>query len=260
VKNGLDLSKLGFLALLCATSALADGRFGTGFQLANPMAQINDMYAWMSPSGPMNLAMTVSPLDDGTRSFGPSVQYVFHITNYPTDRVPSPVNGLNANGTETKVVCVFTSNTSGQCWVTDANGVKAYLSGDPSSPAGITSKDGRLRLFAGRRSDPFFFNLQGFRDAVTRIKALPHFTPLSTDTDGCPRAVDAGDALGVRLLLSETPTMATSPCTPNQQDCFSSLNVMAIVLQIDKSLFIENSVDMGIHPYVSVWASTHVGQ
>ena len=52
--------------------------------VANAMADINDVYTWNTADGTaVNLAMTVSPGDDGTRHFGPSVQYVFHISSHP---------------------------------------------------------------------------------------------------------------------------------------------------------------------------------
>ena len=53
-----------------------------------------------------------------------------------------------------------------------------------------------MKLFAGRRSDPFFFNLQGFKDTVSAVEAAgerPHVRrerlpgPQLGDVDGSPR-------------------------------------------------------------------------
>lgn len=211
------------------------------------LADINDVYSWMSADGAkVNLVMTVSPNDAG-RSFGAGVQYVFHVTSKPG--APDAVVAA-PGGVESRVVCTFESNTSAQCWVVGANGVKDYVTGDPSNTAGITSTLGKLRLFAGRRSDPFFFNLQGFRDGAEylRTEVVP-----DVDSDGasCP-TLDTTEAPLLRTLLSSTRPTAAAPCPTNQRDCFASLNVLAIVLQVDKALL--NATG---NTYLSVWASTH---
>jgi len=209
----------------------------------NPMADINDVYTWMESAGAaaptkVNLVMTVSPGDDGTRTFGPGVQYVFHVTS-------KPGLGIGMPGTETKVICTFASNTSAQCWVGDN---KDYITGDPTATAGITSASGKVKMFAGRRSDPFFFNLQGFRNAVAEIEARS----LTFNAAGCP-AVDMATSNTIVGRLSETVHVPTAaPCPADKVDCFESLNVMALVLQVDKSLLNSTGNDV-----VSVWASTH---
>src|SRR5262249_23849384 len=126
---------------------------------ANRMADINDVYAWMSTDGTkINLAMTVSPAEDGTHHFGPSVQYVFHVTSHPG---ATNMMAFGKPGTETNVICTFASDTSAQCWVVGTS-TKDYITGDPSSTTGLTNKCGSMKLFAGKRSDPFFFDLSGF--------------------------------------------------------------------------------------------------
>lgn len=198
---------------------------------ANPMADITDVYSWMTGSN-LNLVMNVSPFDDGNRSFGPGVLYVFHLTSKP--ELTSP------GGTETKVTLRFASNTSVECWVTGATGTKDYVTGDPSNTAGVTSTLGKIKVFAGRRSDPSFFNATGFASAVAAIKLLPGF--MQPDADGCPERTLPGSALSIRNVL------ATGP------DAFATANVMSIVVQLDKSL-----VNTPATPTVGVWGSTHVG-
>ena len=47
-----------------------------------PMADIADVYAWItSDATKVNLALTVSPADDGMRHFGPAVVYAFHVNS-----------------------------------------------------------------------------------------------------------------------------------------------------------------------------------
>jgi hypothetical protein len=129
--------------------------------------------------------------------------------------------------------------------------VKDYVQGDPSATAGMVSADGKLRVFAGRRSDPFFFNLQGFRDGVAAVKAAAG--GLTFDAAGCPTNADAA---GVRAKLQEAAQLtAQAPCATDHADCFKHLKVQAIALQVDTSLVL----DAG-HTTVAVWGSTNMGQ
>lgn len=234
---------LGMGALLVAHSTQAADHLDAPAAAANPMADIADVYAWnTTDASKVNLIMTVSPGDPGTRTFGPSVQYVFHVNSYQTFLAPNP--------TETKVICTFASNTSGQCWV----GTKDYVTGDPSGTAGMVSADGKLKVFAGRRSDPFFFNLNGFKDTVATVKGaimsggITQFTP-----GGCPH-LPATTAGALRGLLDEGPqgSATHAPCDGSATDCFKALDVMAIVVQVDKTL-----LNQGTNTVVGVWGSTH---
>jgi hypothetical protein len=271
------LKKLAFLGGLAgiAIGALLIGKTGnaadhldapnlfTGAS-ANPMADIGDVYAWMtSDTSKINLAMTVSPADDGTRSFSPAVQYVFHVSEY------AGTTNMAAYGTpptEHRVICTFASNTSIQCWVATGSTLVDYIKGDPSATGGITSADGKMKVFAGRRSDPFFFNLGGFKTAVHDVElacgggttpgACPGvLAPPVSDAAGCP-PVDATTANTLRtdLTAQAAASAITAPCSGSDKDCFKNFNVMAIVVQIDKSLVLDST-----HHLVSVWGSTHMG-
>jgi hypothetical protein len=212
----------------------------------NPMADINDVYAWMTPDLlHVNLAMSISPGDPGTamnpssRHFGPSILYVFHVTSVPAFGMP---------GTETKVICKFNSDTDAACWV----GGVDYVQGDPSNTAGVSSTDGKIKLFAGLRSDPFFFNLQGFRDALSAVEGA---TTITADAAGCPQLNDNLGALLRGKLQEGAQATAGFPCATDSADCFAHLNAKVIVLQIDKTLL--NTTG---HTMLAVWASTHMSQ
>jgi hypothetical protein len=214
----------------------------------NPMADIADVYAWMS--GPkLDLVMTVSPADVGTLTFGPSVVYAFHLTS------KAALSELGtSSGTTSDVRCTFASNTSVQCWVVGPSGVVVdYVTGDPSATTGLHSADGKLAVFAGRRSDPFFFNLSGFRSVVTAVENVVN---LQTDAAGCPLegSVSAATATALRNNLAAANFPAAAPCPANTADCFAALNVMAIVVQVDASL-----VNAGANTLLAVWGSTHQG-
>lgn len=235
---------LSLMALLAPTVMAADHLDSPSIN-SNPMADINDVYAWMTgDAAKVNLALTVSPADDGTRSFGTSVQYVFHVYSRP---------GFLMSGLESKVICTFTSNTAGKCWVVNAdNKVVDYVEGDLSGAAGKPSNSGKFRVFAGRRSDPFFFNLSGFRTAVRTVKqaALTQF-----NAAGCPTFTTGTTPATLRTQLQAMPTSSTDngPCGTTNKDCFIDFNVMAIVVQVDKDLVLN-----GTNKLLTVWASTHM--
>jgi hypothetical protein len=219
--------------------------------VANAMADINDVYTWNTTDGTStNLVMTVSPADDGTRHFGPSTQYVFHVSSHPgADNAAA----FGTPGTESKVICTFTSDTAGQCWVVLGSSVKDYVKGDFSSPSGVTSADGKIKVFAGKRGDPFFFNLSGFHAAQHAVEQVA--AGLVFNTAGCPTVPAAGAVSAKTLRGLLAGVQATDPdglCTPAQGDCFLNFNVMAIVVQVDKTLLLQNSDHL-----LSVWGSSH---
>lgn len=221
------------MAAMLASRGQAADRV-TAAPAASPMADITDVYAWMAGSN-LNLIMDLSPQDNGTNAFGPDILYAFHLTS-------KPGLGLGtAGGTETQVICRFASNTSAQCWVVSGGATKDYVTGDPSNTAGVTSPSGKVRVFAGRRSDPAFFNLSGFNAAMSGF-APQLGVPNTSDVAGCPNRVAPDRFLTLRTQLG------------TGSDSFAASNVMAIVVQIDKSL-----VNTGSNATVAVWGSTHAG-
>jgi hypothetical protein len=239
------------LGTVLATQSHAADHLDSASLAGNSMGDINDVYAWMTTdTAKVNLAMTVSPGDDGTHSFSDAVQYVFHVASRTGD--PLAVIGHPGMGTETKVICTFASNTSVQCWVVVGTTVKDYVTGNPTATGGITSGSGKTRVFAGRRSDPFFFNLQGFRNAVAAIAGMAG--SLAPDAAGCPTGLIDAQVMGVRGILSTLQTTGTGspPCSTTEIDCFKTFNVMAIVVQVDKTLLNQPG-----NTILAVWGSTH---
>lgn len=251
-------------ALLIAHTGVAADHLDAPSAAANPMADITDVFAWMNSAGTkVNLAMDVSPADDGTRNFGPSVQYVFHVLSHTGATAGSAYGGAisgTGTATETKVICTFASNTSIQCWVVGANNtVKDYVTGDPSNTAGLTSADGKVRVFAGRRSDPFFFNFDGFTDAVAFVDGVEGSNGSGLDAlkdaAGCPNISGVpGAPEQLQAYLGEGSGSGSGAHLCAGGDCFAKLNVQAIVLQIDKTL-----LNDGSNIVLSVWGSTHAG-
>jgi Domain of unknown function (DUF4331) len=160
------------------------------------------------------------------------------------------MHAFNTPGTESKVICTFTSDTAGECWVVLGSTVKDYVKGDFSSTSGVSSADGKVKVFAGHRGDPFFFNLSGFHVAQHAVETAGG--ALGANVAGCPN-LPAANAGALRTALKTAqPTDPDGLCTAAQADCFLHFNVMAIVLQVDKTLLVQNTDKL-----ISVWGSSH---
>jgi Domain of unknown function (DUF4331) len=200
---------------------------------AEAAADINDVYTFMDGNNYV-LAMTVFPFADATAKFSDKVQYVFHTESGAE---------FGKTTSKTDIICTFTAAQVASCWVGSAG---EYVTGDASAATGLASKSGKTKVFAGRRGDPFFFNLTGFKDAVKAVEAAPAFpTP---PVAGCP-GVDMGTAGALQGLLKETAT--TDMPTRTNADDFAAASGLALVVSVDKSLVTTGG------PIVSVWASTN---
>jgi len=208
---------------------------------ADPAADITDAFAWMTPdASKVILVMDLTRNADVGSKFSDSVQYVFHTTS-------SASFGATASA-DVPVICQFDPQQRVECWAGDA----AYVTGDASSLSGISSSNGRLRVFTGLRNDPFFFNLQGLRNAVAGIKAAAAGL---TFTNGCPNNltdVQVGGLVATLAAQQPADAAAVPPCSATVKDCFAGFNVMALVVQVDKTLVVN-----GTDTFLSVWASTH---
>jgi hypothetical protein len=220
-------------------SQAADHKDSTALALpANHAADINDVYAWnTADKTKVNLVMTVAPFAAAGDTFGTGILYTFHV-----NPITPMANGTLVPGVETRIICKFASNTSAQCWV----GADGYVAGDPSAAAGISSTDGKIKLFAGLRADPFFFNLDGFKNTVATVatKAATGMLP-APDARGCYPLGAA--AIGVAGLLTKNADGSAAGT-----DTFAGAKVLAIVLQVDKTLLVGAGTTI-----VSVWGSTN---
>ena len=142
-------------------------------------------------------------------------------------------------GTKVDVICTFDADQKISCWVGD----KEYVTGSAAVTDGIKSESGKLKVYAGLRDDPFFFNLEGFNDTVTTVKGAA--AQLSFDAAGCP-TVDGNTSAALVGMLKGT-ALGTGPA----KDFFAGKNVLSIVLAVDKSLL------NGGGAFLNVWASTN---
>ena len=197
---------------------------------ADPTADITDLFAWMSPDArTLYLIMNVFPQASSASKFSNAVQYVFHVT--------SRNNFADAAASSVDIICEFDSAQKISCWAGDE-----YVNGDASNTRGISSGSGRLKVFAGLRDDPFFFNLDGFKHTAETVKNAA--SSLAFDAAGCPNLTPS-TAAALRNQLQ------TSPSGGSAKDFFVGLNVLSIVLAVDKSVVAKGGA------LVSVWGSTN---
>jgi hypothetical protein len=195
---------------------------------AEPTADITDVYAWMNADADMlNLVMNVHHMAGEESAFSDAVTYALHVGS---------AEAYGGEQTTVDIVCQFYSASGLECWAGDE-----YVEGDASDEAGLVSDGGGMRVFAGRRDDPFFFELTGFTETV---KAVVAAAPSLTFTDGCP-ALDAPTSSALVAQLQHGADGADASNT------FAGSSALSLVIQIDKALVTDGG------PVVGVWGSTH---
>ncbi len=205
---------------------------------ADPAADINDVYGWMSGND-LVLAMTLFPNAMGASDAGPgsafsnAVQYVFHTSSGAS---------FGATTANEDIICTFDVTQTISCWV----GTDEYVTGDASGLAGLASADGKFKVFAGLRADPFFFNLDGFNNTVSTVESVAGAASpvLMYDVAGCPTLSNGQGALLRTQLMTESDGGAAT-------DFFATFNALAIVVSVDKSLVTKGG------PVLSTWSSTN---
>jgi hypothetical protein len=152
-----------------AASSYASDHLDTPTVIANPQADIGDLYAWTSSDGQhLNLVMDIVG-----HPFSNKLQYVFHIDSGKR---------FGRTTATTSIVCRFPKTNITDCRVGDADDAR----GDASNPNGLRGRNHRFRVFAGLRDDPFFNNVKGTRAAYeVAFAALRHGTV--ADEGGCPK-------------------------------------------------------------------------
>jgi hypothetical protein len=229
------------VSLGCAATVVAVGRIAhtadhmdSPSTKADPTADINDLYGWMDGTNAV-FALTVFPAAMAASDAGPgsqfsnTVQYVIHTESGAS---------FGQTTASENIICTFSVSQNISCWA----GTDEYVTGNASNPAGLSSADGKFKVFAGLRADPFFFNLDGFHQTEADVEAAEG--TLTFDQAGCPQ-LDPVTAATLRTQLQ------TAPDGGPAADFFAPLNGLAIVVSIDKSLVTKGG------PILAAWASTH---
>ena len=207
--------------------------------LADPSTDITDVYGWMTPdAGRMILVANVFPNADANAKFSTTALYVFHFSAQKSYGDAAPVTST--------IVCAFDAAQVATCWGPGGE----YLHGDASAPQGLASESAKMRLFAGLRDDPSFFNLEGWKDAVTGTKAA-----LVNDPAACPKAQTAAlDALRTKCGQNG---MGGAPRDSYRKGGSAggasySGNVLSLVMTVEKTLVVDAD-----HKIVAYWVSTN---
>ena len=224
------LAMLAITGIACAWvggSARASDHMDSPTVIANPQADIGDLFAWTSyDARRLNLVMTIVG-----RSFSDRIQYRFYVDS-----------GQHFGKTTdtTLITCSFPRPDVTECAV----GAADSASGDASRPEGIRGRHGRFRVFAGLRDDPFFNNVKGGR-AAGQVAALALRNGAAVDEAGCPSFSQATSA----EIFNQWSHTDGGPATNFLAGWTSS----AIVISVDLPLVTHGG------KLVAVWASTSIG-
>jgi hypothetical protein len=213
---------LGLLVLAAGPASRASDHLDTPTVIADPAADIGDLFAWMSGDGKrLNLVMTVVG-----GKFSDRLRYTFNVDS-----------GRQVGDTRATfaIDCTFTADQVADCRAGDDR-----ASGDASVEAGLESRRKHLRVFAGLRDDPFFNNVRGTRAALNvagaLLKSVPH------DAAGCPQ-FDAATSARILDQWRHTEGHAGS-------NFLAGWKVGALVVSIDASRVNRGGTKLG------VWATT----
>ncbi len=213
----------GAMLLVSAPVAHASNHLDTPTAIANPQANIGDMFAWVSPDGRrLNLVMDIVG-----RSFSDRLQYVIHIDSGKR---------LGATTSTTTIVCRFGTTNAVTC---RAGGDLAR--GDASGTDGLESRRRQFRVFAGLRADPFFNNVRGTR-AAYQVATAAMKNGAEINSAGCPRF----DQATTRAILDQFRHTNGGPAT----NFLATWTTSALVISIDLG-----AVDRG-GAMLAVWGAT----
>lgn len=216
---------LSIASALAAPVSSASDHLDTPTVIADPAADIGDLYAWTSPDGRrLNLV-----LDIVGGKFSDQLQYVFHVDSGKQ---------LGKTSATTSILCRFDSANAIECWAGSADHVR----GAADKPAGVEGTHRRFRVFAGLRDDPFFNNVKGTRHAYEAVAgALAHGA--RRDAAGCPVLDEATS----REVLDRWRHTAGGPAT----NFLTGWTSAALVVSVDLDVVNRGGKLLG------VWAGTY---
>lgn len=206
-------------------AAHASDHLDTPTVIADPAADIGDLFAWMSPDGRrLNLVMTIVG-----HQFSDRVAYAFHVASGAR---------FGATTAATEIACRFDAAGAAECWAGDAD----HARGDAGQPAGLDGARHRFRVLAGLRDDPFFNNVKGTRGAMAAAAAaLQGYA--EPDPAGCP----SFNAETARVIFDTWRHSDGGPAINTLADW----KVAALVVSVDVDV-----VNAG-GPLLTAWAGTY---
>jgi hypothetical protein len=242
-KAAILAAALAVVPIVLLTRARGSDHADTPAIAASPGIDLTDLFVFPSPTNPSNvvLAMCVHPLIPSgmgpSTFFDPNVLYQFKIDN-TGDSVEDLVIQAKFIGTGTTQQVQISSGVPVKLGT-----VTQQLT--PDSVVGaynttFTTSNG-MKVFAGPREDPFFFDLAQF------LTILPdRANPLGatfTNTAGTPTSTTPADP--------DMPMAGTFRAAGAAQDFLKGLNVLAIVVEVPKTQLIGTN-----NGKINVWCTT----
>jgi hypothetical protein len=185
-----------------ATLASAADHRDSPLNVGNPTADINDVYAFRSPTNPDNLVIAISlnplivPSDNASRGvFDSQVTYQVHVD-------------LDGNLADDATVNI---RKAGNSLVLEGLGSPVTAAITPPGAAPIINEAGPVKVFAGLRDDPFFFDLAGFQGFL----ADPQVPAKGLRAPGDGDPVDAFAGTNIMAIVIELPVTAVGGSSPN---------------------------------------------
>jgi hypothetical protein len=211
--------------LLASGRARASDHLDTPTVIADPAADIADLYAWTAADGKrLDLVLTVVG-----KQFSDRLQYAFHVDSGPR---------LGATTASTTIVCRFDARQIAECWLGDLD----HARGDASQPAGLVGDRHRFRVFAGLRDDPFFNNVKGTRAALNLAGAALGMG-VARDAATCPAFDDATS----RAMFDAWQHTEGGPA----KNLLAGWTLSTLVVEVDL-----DAINAG-GPLIAVWAGTY---
>jgi hypothetical protein len=214
------------LSIAFAAMVRASDHFDSPATVANPAADIGDVYAWTSPEGKqLNLVMTIQG-----HTFSDKIQYVLHVDSG---------KAFGHTTATTSIVCRFAAANAVKCSVGSADSA----SGDPTDPAGLEGHNHRFRVYAALRDDPFYNNLKGLLSAYTAAgNAIK--SGAAVDRTGCAHF----DQATVKAIVDQMGHTDGGPA----QNFLDNWTVSAIVISVDLSAISRGG------KLLAIWGSTSI--
>jgi hypothetical protein len=183
-------------ALFASLASAADHR-DSPINVGNPTADINDVYAFRSPTNANNLVIAISanplimPSENNTRGvFDPMVTFQIHVDG----------NGDLADDAMVNI------RRAGTTLILEGLGSPIVAEITPPGAAPIINSMGGVSVFAGLRDDPFFFDLAGFQAFL----ANPQVPAKGLRPAGGGEPVDFFRGTNILAIVIELPVTAVT--------------------------------------------------
>ncbi len=134
---------------------------------ADPQADLTDLFAFTSPENPKHvvMAMAVVPFASSSAVFADGVDYVFRVRRIEPSTPPT------IDATVLDVTCTFTGGDGGPQSVTCVGPNGLMQTATVGVAAGGGDAGSAMRVFAGLRADPAFFDRQGAAATIASGRA-----------------------------------------------------------------------------------------